>query len=131
MVNPLFPRTVEVHRQKTNAVNSSGVQQVGLQGYSGREQTTAAGDAEGETTLYTGLPAAIFPKAAGKIKNGALPGDFTEKPQWGISIPFTALPQYSIRDADIIIDDEGYRYGVTQNSWTVLGYQLVCVRLEA
>jgi hypothetical protein len=129
MVNPLYPRTVAIHRQKTDGQSSSGTQQVGLQGYSGRQQNTNV--SAGETVLYTGLPASISPRAAGKIKYGALPADFTEKPQWAVTIPFFALPQYSIRDADIIVDDEGYRYGVTQNVWTVLGYQLAVVRLEA
>jgi hypothetical protein len=42
-----------------------------------------------------------------------------------------AGPLYSIRDRDIIVDDEGYRYGVSANYWTGIGYQLDCIRLEA
>ena len=38
---------------------------------------------------------------------------------------------YSIRDRDIVVDDEGYRYSIAAASWTVFGYQLNCIRLEA
>lgn len=130
-MSALYPRVIAVHRQRTNAVNASGVQQVGLVGYSGREQTTNTTDPAGEIVLYTNVPATIVAKTAGRIKNGELEADFTEKPQWQISMPSSALPLYSIRDGDIIVDDEDYRYGVTQNTWTILGYQVSCVRLEA
>jgi len=126
----LYPRTIDVHRQRTNAV-VGGDQQVGLVGYGGREQSTNSSDTIGETVLYTGIPATITPMTAGRIKKGDLPSDYTEKPQWKVSMPSTALPRYAIRDGDILVDDEGYRYGVTQNTWTILGYQVSCVRLEA
>jgi hypothetical protein len=38
---------------------------------------------------------------------------------------------YSIRDRDIIVDEEGYRYEVGANYWTQLGYQLSTIREEA
>jgi hypothetical protein len=48
-----------------------------------------------------------------------------------IEIPsYSGLVRYAIRDRDIVVDDEGYRYGVAQNRWTVFGYRLHCVRLE-
>jgi hypothetical protein len=125
-----YPRTIEIHRSKTNAVSSGGAQQVGLTGYSGREQSTAPSDAEGETVLFSGIPAAIDAKSPGRTRGTFLPADITEKGTWIITIPAASLPQYSVRDRDIIVDDEGYRYGVGQNYWTVTGYQLACIRLE-
>lgn len=127
---PLYDRTVAVHRSKTNAVSGAGAQQIGLTGYSGREQSTAASDTEGEMVLFINLPASIQAKRAGRFMAGLVPSDITQKPQWAIIIPASALPQYSIRDRDIIVDDEAYRYEVAQNYWTAFGYQLECVRLE-
>jgi hypothetical protein len=57
-----------------------------------------------------------------------LPGDVTKRPQWKINT--IALPLYTIRDRDYLIDDELYRYQVAQNDWTILGYNLDCVREE-
>jgi hypothetical protein len=127
---PLYNRTVAVHRSKTNAVSSGGAQEIGLTGYSGREQSTASGDTEGEAVLFTNLPASIQAKSPGRSKGTMLPADVVEKAVWLIFIPAAALPQYSIRDLDIIVDDESYRYGVGQNYWTAAGYQLSCIRLE-
>jgi hypothetical protein len=125
---PLYDRTVDVHRSKTAAaqVPSGG----GGGGYSGREQSTASSDPEGEQPLFTGLPASIQAKRAGRTRAGLLPADVTEKPEWVILIPAASLPQYSIRDRDELVDDEGYRYGVASNYWTAFGYQLSCIRLE-
>jgi hypothetical protein len=127
---PLFNRTVAVHRSKTNAVTTGGSPQVGLTGYSGREQSTASADAEGETVLFTGLPAAIQAKRAGRTKGTLLAADIVDKPEWVILIPASAIAQYAIRDRDIIVDDEQYRYMVASNYWTLVGYQLSCIRLE-
>jgi hypothetical protein len=43
----------------------------------------------------------------------------------------TGIEIYDIRDRDIIVDDEGYRYEVSTNFWTGLGYQLSTIREEA
>jgi hypothetical protein len=128
MTNPLYPRTIAVHRSKTNAVNSSGTPQIGLVGYSGRDGTTSSSDPEGETVLFTGIPASIQARSQGRSGHYLLPSDTSSNPQWRIYVP--SLPQYSIRDRDIIVDDEGYRYDVVQNYFTGLGYQLSCIRLE-
>ena len=52
-------------------------------------------------------------------------------PTWAIYVPPSALPRGSVKDRDIILDDEGIRYQVGQAYWEVLGYKLVCIRLEA
>jgi hypothetical protein len=124
----LYPRTISVRRSKTNAAGRNGAQLLGLVDYSGREQPGAS--AAGERVLFTGLPAAVQLRRAGRTRGTSLPGDIADKPEWQIMIPAASLPQYSIRDRDIIVDDEGYRYGVAANTYTGLGYQLTCVRLE-
>ena len=127
-VNGPFDRTVEVHRQ---ILISSEPTAVGDVGYSGTEQTTTPGPGvEGEQVLFTGLPANIQITSPGRTK-GILPADVVYRPQWRILIPLGQVSLYDIRDRDLIIDDEGYRYSVTANGWTPLGFQLECIRLEA
>ena len=123
--NP-YPRVVTVSRNKTVAGTNDAIGNVG---YSGAEQGTGS---EGETVLFSGLPAAIQLKAGGRTtKSGELPGDSVTKPVWDIYIPASAISIYSIRDRDIITDDEGYRYEVGANYWTDAGYQLSTIRQEA
>jgi hypothetical protein len=126
----LFPRMIAVHRSKTVAV-SGGVQQIGNVGYSGREESTSPSDPEGEIVLFTGISASIEAVAIGRTRGGIVPADAAEKPQWRILVPVANLAQYSVRDRDIIVDDEAYRYIVVQAWFTPLGYQLACIRLEA
>lgn len=127
----LYPRVVEVHRSRTNSVDGSGNPQVGLVGYSGREADTSTSDPEGEIVLFTGIAAQIALKRSGKTTGLTLPSDSINNPTWTITIPGAALPIYSVRDRDILVDDEGYRYSVTGNYWLPTGYQLDCIRLEA
>ena len=107
----LYLRKISVRRSKTNAVSAAGAQLVGLVGYSSREQSTNARDPAGEAILFREIPAAIQMRSGGTTRGMLLPGDVTAKPEWRILIPKASLPQYSIRDRDIIVDDEGYRYG--------------------
>lgn len=123
----LYPRLVAVHRLKTVAGSSDT--SVGFTGYSGAEATTVMSDVAGETVLFTNIPATIVGRP-GRSK-GPLPGDVVYKPVWTISIPAASLALYDVRDRDILVDDEGYRYEVSDNYWTIAGYELGCVRLEA
>jgi hypothetical protein len=124
---PIYDRIVAVHRIKTEAGPGGGT--IGEGGYSGPDQGTGP---EGEAVLYTGLPCSIQQKSPGRTKGTLLPADIVQKPEWVIEIPIWApIARYDIRDRDIVIDDEGYRYGVGSNRWTVFGYRLSCVRLEA
>jgi hypothetical protein len=124
----LWDRLVDIHRVRTvAAVGSGGVGQVG---YSGEEQTTTPGDVEGEDVLYTSVPCSIQAKAAGRTRAALLPADIVYRPSWTIYIPVGQVPQNGIRDRDILIDDDGYRYGVAAAMWTQLGWNLECVRLE-
>lgn len=123
-----FPRTVSVFRIKTVAAGVTDA--IGNVGYSGAEQGVGP---EGETLLYSGLRASVQVGAAGRTtKSVDLPGDAVTKPIWIIFIPYTSGGDiYDVRDRDIVVDDEGYRYVVSTNFWTGLGYQLSTVRQEA
>ena len=124
---PIFDRLVAVHRSKTEAGSGSGA--IGLGGYSGPEQPTTT--PEGEVVLYTGITAVIQQRSSGRASGGPLPADVSYRPEWVIIIPaFAGVPKFGIRDRDIIKDDEGYRYAVLANRWSVFGYRLSCVRLE-
>ena len=125
----LYPRRIEVHRLKSNAGPTDAA--VGLVGYSGAEQSTDPSNPAGETVLFTDIPASIQAAQTGRKKDGALPGDAVFAPTWRIFTPKRSLARGSVRDRDIILDDEAYRYEVAQAYWNLLGYQLVCIRLEA
>lgn len=125
----LYGRVISIRRPRTPAV-VGGQEQLGLINYSGLEQTTDPG-ALGEDVLYINIPANIQPKTPGRTKGTLLPGDIIYKPEWTINIPVDVIPQYGIRDRDLVYDDEGYRYAVAQNAYNSLGYNLVCIRLES
>lgn len=127
---PIYSRLITVSRNKSVAgVNDS----VGNTGYSGFEQGVGV---EGETILYSNLPCVIQLGSSGSRSRtskggGELPGDAVTKPIWTIFIPANSISIYSIRDRDILTDDEGYRYEVAANQWLNLGYQLSVIREEA
>jgi len=126
----IYPRVIEIHRNRTNAGTADTA--VGLAGYSGAEASTSVSDPAGEVVLFTGIPASIQAKTTGQKKtNTALPQDVVYMPTWDIYIPFSALAKGTVRDRDIIVDDEGWRYEVGQAYWNRLGHRLICIRLEA
>jgi hypothetical protein len=127
-VPSIYPRTIAVHRAKTVAGTTDAV---GLTGYSGAESTTDPANPQGEVVLATGIPASIQIGQAGRKKDSALPQDIVFAPTWKIFVPLSALAKGVVRDRDIVVDDEGYRYEVAQAYWNILGYQLISIRLEA
>lgn len=122
----LYNDTIAVHRLRTVATTGDAVGDVG---YSGAEQSTSS--PEGEAVLVTGLPANIQQGAAGRKKSTALPTDIVYAPTWVIFIPASAAAKGTIMDRDILVDQFGYRYEVGQNRYSLFGYRLTCVRLEA
>jgi len=110
----LFDRTIAVHRLKTVAGSTDSA--IGLTGYSGAEESTSPSDPQGETVLYVGIAASIDAGTLGRKKDSALPQDVVYGPTWYIYCS-VQLPKYSVRDRDIIVDDEGYRYEVGQAEW--------------
>jgi hypothetical protein len=123
--NSLFPRLIDVYRSKDPSAPSG----TGLGVYEGRTQSLDFSDPSGLEPLLTGLQCDIVAHGIGRATGAMLlPGDITKRPQWKISTGPLAV--HTIRDRDFIIDDEGYRYQVALNGWTILGYFLDCVRLE-
>jgi hypothetical protein len=125
----LYPRTIDIHRIETNAGPTDAV--IGLAGYSGAEATTSPTNPSDEAVLFTGIPASIQAKRYGTKNAGGLAADIVWLPAWDIFIPLSALAKGAVRDRDIIIDDEGYRYEVGQAYWNRLGYKIISIRLEA
>jgi hypothetical protein len=131
MLNPLYPRTVSINRQRTTSGASSN--NIGLQGYSGAEQNTDPSDLQGEVVLYSGLAASIQATSTGRKVDGALPADAVVKPSWYIFLASTmsSPPINAIRDRDLVYDDAGYRYEVGQAEFNVTSWRLSVIRLEA
>ena len=122
----LYPRLIEVHRSITVAGTADTV--VGLTGYSGAQQLTNA--TQGETVLFTGIMASIQAGTTGRKRDSALPQDAVFAPTWDIFIPLVAMAKGAVRDRDVIVYDEFYRYEVAQAYWNILGYKLTCIREE-
>jgi hypothetical protein len=122
----IYNRVINVHRTVTQADTTPGI---GDAGYSGETQDTGTAPGQ-EKIIYSNVPAVISPKAAGRSK-GPLPADLVYKTSWTIGVPVGAIPEFGIRDRDIIIDDDGYRYSVGAAGWTALQWNLECIRLEA
>lgn len=125
----IYPRLIEIRRPKTVADTTGTGDTIGYAGYSGVEDSPSSDS--GYTTLFTGIPASIQAAATGQKRVGELPGNAFSQPTWRIYIPLESLAQYSVRDRDIVVDDEEYRYLVGQAYWDSLGYRLTCIRLEA
>jgi hypothetical protein len=122
----IYNRVVDVHRTVTQETQTPSI---GDTGYSG--ETQPVGPATGqEQILYTNVPAVISVKTPGRAK-GPLPADVVYKAAWTVGVPVSAIPEFGIRDRDIIIDDDGYRYIVGAAGWTALQWNLECIRLEA
>jgi hypothetical protein len=125
----LYPRRIEIHRVKTVAGASDDT--IGLTGYSGVEASTNPSNPRGETVLYTKIPANIQAAAAGRKRDSGLPQDAVSNPTWTIYLPVTALPKGAVHDRDLVLGDEQCRYEVGQAYWNILGWKLMCIRLEA
>ena len=124
----LYPRLIDVRRSKNPATFSS----TGKVGYEGRETSTAFSNPEGEYLVVDHVPCSIDSKGVGRATGAMLlPGNINKHSQWKVTTdPGANLPLGTIRDNDVVIDDEGYRYQVALNMWTFLGYTLDVIRLE-
>lgn len=125
----VYPRVIQLKRQATNAGAADTV--IGLTGYSGAEAAPAPADPQGRLTLATDIPASIQAGPTGRKKDSALPQDVVFMPTWIIYIALSALTKGTVRDRDIIVDDENYVYEVGQAYWNRLGWKIISIRLEA
>lgn len=113
----LYPRTITITRSTPNNA-------VGVQGYSGVTETS-------ETTVFAGLSAAIQFNREKGVGEAGLPGDVYNRTGFLILIPAASAALGSITERDIVTDDIGKRYQVTAAIWTLFGYSLHTVLLEA
>ena len=97
-------------------------------GQSRAPQTTATG--VGERTVISGIPCAIVGTAGRATGTGENPSGPPGPGRWRIYMPQSAFPKGSIKDADILIDEESRRYMVGQASWTNDGYRVEAVTEE-
>lgn len=129
MPSLLYPRTITIRRANTVAGTTDAVGDVGYSGDVNSVQV--ASNPQGETVLFTKVSCSIEPTSPGRPTGAGLPGDSTHHPRWTVNIPPGQVPDGAIRDRDIFVDDQSYRYEVIQAYWTPLGWQIPALRLEA
>ena len=110
----IYPRTVSVRRPALNAA-------VGAQPYAALRKAD-------ETVIVASTPASIQEKTAGGRSVVGLPGDSVTSPIYRIFMPKVA--KGTIKDRDIIVDEEGNRYQVTAAYWNSLGWNCRTQLLE-
>lgn len=109
----LYPRTIKIMRPGAQ----SGI---GAVGYGGQQPAD-------ETLVAKNIAASIQAKKEGAKPGPGLPGDISKRTLWKILFN---LPNGTVRDRDIIIDDLGVRYQVMSPYWNSMGYQLLAEKLE-
>jgi hypothetical protein len=119
----IYNRTITITRPNVQAA-------VGSEGYGGVNAATGLNPAS-ETTVATGLPASIQLASSMAKPLADLPSDIYNRTGWKIFIPASSAALGLINDRDIVTDDQSQRYQVTANNWDILGYTLMCERLEA
>lgn len=108
----VYPRVISVRRRPAEAG-------VGAVGYGGSIP-------ENETIIAQGIDAAIQLSRDGRKPEANLPAD-GRKTTWRILFK---LPNGTVADRDIIVDDLGLRYQVVGAYWNSLGYNCLCERQE-
>lgn len=111
----LYPRKVSIYRPSNQTV-------AGENPYSGLANDQL-------TILFSSLQCAVQMRKATGTPLLGLPGGQSAKPIYVVLI--LGLKIGDIKDRDVVVDDEGYRYQVTANYWTPLSYQITCERLES
>jgi hypothetical protein len=128
----LYPRTIQVRRLRRDVTPAVLANFEPDAGYVGSEQNTVSDDPNSELVLYKNVCCSIAAHQSGRTKDGLVPTDATMKPLWLIIVPASScVPKAAIRDRDLLVDDEQYRYIVAQAWWTPLSWNLSAVRLEA
>lgn len=114
----IYPRTVSV----TRPAAQTGVGAIGYGGTTQASETAVAG--------AQNVPASIQHEKEGQRPQTGLPQDVAKRTYWKIFIPFGSVAKGTIKDRDIVTDDESVRYSVAASYWNSLGYALLCERLE-
>lgn len=127
----MYPRLIELRRPRT-PVTPGGTPVLGLVPYQGLASTESSSTPlGGEDVLFTRIPCNIQIRTI-YVSRGQrmLPSNATNQETWRIFIPKKSLQKGVLRDHDIAVDEDGYRYDTTPY-WNSMGYRLECVRLEA
>jgi hypothetical protein len=118
-VSFLYPRTISITRM--NQIATVGV----VDDYAGESE-------QGETTIYSGLPANIAQNRQRTAMEAGVPQDATSRTGWAINIPLASSPPAgSIVERDIVVDDIGKRYIINGAGYTSLGWRLVTELMKA
>lgn len=128
----LYPQTVSIYRPRANASDSVGSLALGAQPYQGVEQSHDASNPNAEDLIASGVACVIHAQGVGRARGtGTTPSDAPGPEIWKIICPASALTYGQVRDRDIAVDDIGYRYQIAASEWSMLGYTLHAIRVEA
>ena len=85
----------------------------------------------GEIAIVAGVPVNILGTTGRATGTGELPSDAPGPSRWRIALPASVCPKGSVKDRDVLIDEEGYRYQVSAAVWTAIGYRCEAIRTES
>lgn len=105
----VYPRTLTLVRPRAQSGE-------GRAAYGGKTQ-------DGEDVIAENVPCNFDLRREGQKDTPGLPGDGT-RPTYDCRIPKRALALGTVKDRDIIVDDQGLRYQVVGPFWASLGYAL-------
>ena len=89
---------------------------------------TSYSNTDATSPVAANVPAYITVKKEVGSPPAKLPGDASRRTYWRI---VCYLPENTIQDRDVLVDELGNRYQVTANNRGLLGYDILCERLEA
>lgn len=84
----------------------------------------------GEVAIKFGIPASMIGTTGRATGVGELPSDAPGPSRWRVYVPQSAFPKGTIKDRDILTDDQGERLQVSADYFSTIGYRIECVRLE-
>lgn len=114
----IYPRTISITRAPA---------QPDAVGDQGEAPSSARGE---ETSVASGLRASIQLRGRQGKNTTGLPAD-TDEGEWEILIPKKLCTLGTIFEGDIVTDDLGERYQVSNNYWNSLGYALRALKQKA
>lgn len=106
----IYPRTITITRQ-------AKITAAGTSGYSGLQPAK-------ETVVATALPASIQLDKTGSRPIPGVPADTMGRGDYNIFIPMHLATLGETVEGDVITDDLGVRYKVTNAYWNSLGYNI-------
>lgn len=122
MMGFIYNRVISIRRP-------SNVGSVGERGYSAQRGSVD------EAVRFSDVQCSIQEQSGGPKSPVGLPSGMKIQPQWRVFIPeFVATPKGIVRgavkQADVIVDEDGNRSEVFAPIFTSLGWEIVCVQME-